>query len=208
MSIRSKQDLEVVLSKLKNIGNPSFELEQYPTPSSIAADWIWTMAMRSEVAGKAILDAGCGAGILGLGLLLMGARKIFFVDKDPRVMEVCKENYHFLEQEYEVGDAVFMVCDISLFDGEVDIVIENPPFGTKEEHADRKFLEKAFAIAPIVYSMHKYSTHTFVESIIQDARFTITHFWRYEFPLKRTFAFHQKPVTYIDVGLWRMEKVN
>lgn len=206
MTIRSKKDLEIVLSKLKNFEQPSYELEQYATPSPIAAEWIWTMAMKGEVAGKIILDAACGPGILGVGLLLMGAKKIYFVDKDEKAMQLCRDNYHAVQEEYEVGEAVFMVSNISIFDGEVNLVVQNPPFGTKQEHADKRFLEKAFAAAPIIYSMHKWSTKKFVEAIAQDHGFTITDVWRFEFPIKAAFKFHQKPKVFIDVGLWRMEK--
>ena len=207
MSIRSQRDLEVQLSRLKNFENPSLELEQYATPSHIAAEWIWTMAMKREVAGKTILDAACGPGILGIGLLLMGARKVFFVDKDRGTMNSCVENYNQIKEEYEVGEALFVTGDISTFDEQVDIVVQNPPFGTKTEHADKKFLEKALAIAVIVYSMHKYSTQRFVEAIAHDFGFTITDFWRFEFPIKAAFKFHEKPKVMIDVGLWRMEKM-
>ena len=206
MTIRSQKNLELQLSKLKNFESPSFELEQYATPSPIAAEWIWTMAMKGEVAGKIILDAACGPGILGIGLLLMGAKKIYFVDKDEKAMQLCMDNYNQVKEEYEIGEAAFIIHDISLFDGDVDLVVQNPPFGTKEEHADKRFLEKAFAVAPIVYSMHKWSTQKFVEAIARDFNFTITDVWRFEFPIKAAFKFHEKPKVLIDVGLWRMEK--
>ncbi len=206
MSIRSKRDLEIVLSKLKSFEKPSLLLEQYPTPSSIAAEWVWNMALKGQVAGKTILDAGCGSGILGIGLLLMGARKIFFLDKDPEAMVICTENYNQVKEEYEIGPAEFITGDISLFDAEVDIVVQNPPFGTKEEHIDKKFLEKAFSLSRIVYSMHKWSTKKFVEAISADYGYKISETWRYEFPIKAAFKFHEKPVKFIDVGLWRMEK--
>jgi predicted RNA methylase len=67
-------------------------------------------------------------------------------------------------------------------------------------------LEKAFSLAKVVYSMHKYSTKVFVEAISRDFGFEITDFWRYEFPIKAAFKFHEKPVKFIDVGLWRMKK--
>ena len=206
MSIRSKKDLEIVLSKLKNFENPSLQLEQYPTPSSIAAEWIWTMVMKGDVRERIILDAACGPGILGIGLLLMRAKKVFFVDKDKNIMKVCKENYEKTKKEYHLGRAEFVVSDISQFNKKVNIVIQNPPFGTKHKHIDKLFLEKAFSLAEVVYSMHKSSTRQFVEAISRDFHFKITHFWKFEFPLKRSFAFHQKPVTKIEVGLWRMEK--
>jgi len=207
MSIRSKRDLEVILSKLKSFEKPSLTLEQYPTPSHIAAEWVWNMALKGEVAGKTIVDAGSGPGIIGIGLLLLGARKIILIDKDPETIQICQQNYETIKGEYEIGQAEFIAHDFSIFDGEADIVVQNPPFGTKQEHADKKFLEKAFATAPIVYSMHKWSTQKFVEAICKDFGFLITDLWRYEFPIKAVFKFHEKPVQLIDVGLWRMEKL-
>lgn len=207
MSIRSKRDLEVILSKLQSFEKPSLTLEQYPTPSNIAAEWVWNMALKGEVAGKVIVDAGSGPGILGIGLLILGARKVIFIDKDSEAIQICQHNYDNIKEEYEIGQAEFIAHDFSLFDGEADIVVQNPPFGTKQEHADKKFLEKAFAVAPIVYSMHKWSTQKFVEAICKDYSFQITDVWRYEFPIKAAFKFHEKPVQLVDVGLWRMEKV-
>lgn len=206
MAIRSKKDLEVFLSKLKNFEQLSLELEQYPTPSHIAAAWLWEMALKGEVAGKTILDAASGPGIFGIGLLMMGAKKVYFVDKDKFAMDICIENYNQVKSKYEVGEAEFIVEDISLFDAEVDLVVQNPPFGTKEKHTDKKFLEKAFSLTPLVYSMHKFSTKEFVEAISRDFKFKITEVSRFEFPIKASFPFHKKPVRKIDVGLWRMEK--
>ena len=205
--VRSKKDLEVQLSKLKNFSEPSLELEQYATPDTIAADWIWQMALRGEVAGKTFLDAASGPGIIGIALLLMGAKKIYFVDMDESAMKLCMDNYNQIKEEYEIGEAEFIINDISLLDEEVDITVQNPPFGTKTEHADKKFLEKAFSVSKVVYSMHKYSTKAFVEAIAKDFEFEITNFWRYDFPIKATFMHHKKPVKMVDVGLWRMEKV-
>jgi len=207
MSIRSKKDLELVLSKLKGFTQSSLMLEQYSTPSDIAAEWIWNMALKGEAAGKFILDAACGQGILGLGLLLMGAKKVFFVDKDPLAMQMSMENYNSIKEEYEISSAEFVLTDISQFSHPVDIVVQNPPFGTKLKHADRAFLVKAFEIAPLIYSMHKYSTESFVTAMARDHDFKITEAWRFEFPIKAAFKFHEKPVRFIDVGLWRLEKI-
>ena len=206
MSIRSKRALEIELSKLEGFTNPSFELEQYATPAHIAADWVWSMCMKSEVSGRVVLDAACGPGIIGIGLLLMGARKVYFVDKDSSAMEICMRNVVLVKEDYEIGDTEFVTSDIRLFDQDVDIVVENPPFGTKEKHADKLFLEKAFSISSVIYSMHKWSTSGFVEAICRDNGFVISHVWRYSFAIKATFEFHSKPVKEVDVGLWRMER--
>ncbi len=206
MSIQSKRDLEIELSKLIQQETNDVSLEQYPTPAHIAADWIWHMALQGEIAGKQILDAGCGNGILGLGLLLMGAGTVFFLDKDEHAIQICQTNYAALASQFHVGKAEFLTEHISLFDHEVDMVVQNPPFGTKTAHADKQFLEKAFLVAPIIYSMHKFSTKSFIEAISRDNGFAISHHWRYEFPIKSSFSFHTKPVKNIDVGLWRMQK--
>ena len=204
--IRSKRDLELELSKLKSISSPSWKLEQYTTPPDIAADWIWQMALNGDVIGKVILDAACGNGILGLGLLLMGAKRVFFIDKDSEAANIALSNYNQLKTEYELGEAKFLNEDISLFDGTVDLIMQNPPFGTKEIHADKKFLEKAFSLAPLVYSMHKSSTRKFIEAISRDFGFKITKYWHYEFPIKAAYSFHTKPVRKIEVTVWRLEK--
>tara|TARA_Y100000310_G_scaffold317846_1_gene371207 strand:- start:25025 stop:25651 length:627 start_codon:yes stop_codon:yes gene_type:complete len=207
MSIKSKRDLARVLSKLKSFESPSLELEQYPTPAEISTDWIWQMALKGEIAGKTILDAGCGPGFLGLACLLMGAQHVIFIDKDPTIMQTCMQNYQIIKEEYEIGEAEFIIEDVSLFDGVVDIVIQNPPFGTKEKHIDKKFLEKAFSITKLIYTMHKYSTKEFLRAICRDHGFRITDVWRYDFPIKAVHRYHTKPVKKIDVGLWRMEKL-
>jgi len=208
MGIRSKKDLELVLSRLKNFDNPSWELEQYATPADIAADWIWQAALKGDLAGKVILDAACGPGILGIAALLMGAKKVFFLDRDPEAIKLCQENYNLIKEEYEISESEFMTSHISIFDQEVDVVLQNPPFGTKEKHADKQFLEKAFSVGNVVWSMHKSTTVTFVEAISKDYNFTITDRFDYEFPIKAAFEWHQKPVKKVDVSLWRMSKAD
>ncbi len=204
--MRSQKQLSVFLSKLKTYESPSLKLEQYETPSHIAAEWVWTMALNGEVAGKTFLDAACGPGILGIGLLILGAKKVYFVDKDSKIIQTCIENYNNTKEEYGLGEAEFIAEDITLFDQEVDCVIQNPPFGTKTEHIDKVFLEKAFSVSSCVYSMHKWSTKKFVEAIAKDYGYSITHVWRFNFPLKKVHAFHTKERKMIDVGLWRLAK--
>ena len=41
-----------------------------------------------------------------------------------------------------------------------------------------------------------------------DNNFKITHFYEYDFPIKRSYEFHQKKIHRIKVGCWRMEKIN
>ena len=85
----SKSELAIRLSKLKGFGSPSVALEQYPTDSEMAAELLWSACMRGDVSGKAVADLGCGTGVLGIGCLLMGAEKVFFVDSDGEALFGC-----------------------------------------------------------------------------------------------------------------------
>ena len=82
MEIRSKKALEIELSRLKGFIIAKVSSEQYITPSSIAAEVLWKAHLLGEVRDKTIVDLGCGSGILGIGALLLGAKKVIFVDND------------------------------------------------------------------------------------------------------------------------------
>ncbi len=206
MSFSSKREFELLLAKVADFAKPQMRLEQYATPASIVSSWLWGMAMRDEIEGRIVLDAGCGPGILGLGCLLLGAKQVYFVDCDPVVVEQARVQYGALCEEYELGEAEFIVGSITQFELPVDVVVQNPPFGTKVKHADKFFLEKAFALAPMVYSLHKFTTSAFVLAIARDYSFEAAVIERFSYPLRAQFAFHTKKIERIDVSLWRFEK--
>ena len=86
-----------------------------------------------------------------------------------------------------------IICeDVSNFNQKFDVVIQNTPFGVKNTHADKMFLQKAFEVSDVVYSFHKRNTKDFVEKFSKDSGFKITHFWNFDFPLK------QSPVFLLD----------
>lgn len=209
MKIRSKSELGIVLSKLKGFETGKVRLEQYMTDSEIGAEILWNAGFR-DIPGKVIVDLGCGSGILGIGALLLGAERVIFVDVDEKVLDVLKENLHFIDDKVgeKLSEKTEIICkdvkDLSTI--KADLVIQNPPFGVKVKHADRVFLEKAFSIAPIVYSIHKVESKRFIESFSKDNGYSITHYWEFLWPLKQTMAFHKKRIQRINVGCWRMEK--
>ena len=75
----SKSALAIELSQLNVFPTPNIKLEQYPTDSEIAADILWTAFMRNDIKNKIIADFGCGTGLLGIGAILLGAKKVFFI---------------------------------------------------------------------------------------------------------------------------------
>jgi putative methylase len=202
--VNSKSQLAIALSKLDVFPSPDPKLEQYPTDSEIAAEVLWNARMSGDIEGKTIADLGCGTGILGIGALLLGAKKVFFVDTDTAAIAVLGNNLNRLD--ITKGFAIIN-RDIADFDEKVDVVIQNPPFGTRQEHADKAFLEKAVSISATVYSFHKTATSRFVSSFSADKGFRIANRWDFSFPLKSTMKFHEKRIQRIEVSCFRLVKV-
>lgn len=204
--ITSKSGLAIALSRLKGFEKQKVREEQYPTEPEIAAEMLWLMHMRKELDDKTIADLGSGTGILGLGALLLGARKAFLVDKDKEAMDIAEENYRDLQKDFELGEAVFVLKDVNDFNEKADVVVENPPFGTRQEHADRAFLGKAFSTADVVWSFHKSSTEKFVLAFAEDNDFSASEKINFKFPLHAAHDFHTRKIHRIDVTLYRLER--
>jgi len=200
--ISSKKQLEVALSKLEQINSPKVDLEQYQTPSDIAAEVLWHAFMNNDIKNKIIADFGSGNGILGIGASLLGAKKIFFLDSDPSSLLVAKNNFTFLN----LSNAIFLKEQIQNFKNKVDVVIQNPPFGVQNQHSDREFLKKAFEVSNKIYSFHKIESRSFIDSIIRDANFKLKAILKFNFPLKKTQDFHEKKIHIVQVGCFILEK--
>ena len=198
----SKKRLAITLSKLEQFSSPDVRLEQYPTDSEIAAEVLWNAYMQKDIEGKTIVDMGCGTGILGLGCLLLGAKSVAFIDIDDKALEICKNN---IEENFEGNNYTILKADVKDIQIAADIVVMNPPFGSKNKHADKVFLERAFSV-PTIYSFHIAETRAYIEALAKKNNFEVTHYWEYSFPLKNTMKFHSKKIQHIAVGVFRFEK--
>lgn len=199
----SKKRLAVELSKLKVFEEPDEHLEQYSTDSDVAAEVLWYAYMNNDMEGKVVADMGAGTGILGIGCLMLGAKKVYFVEKDECAVGLLKENLDYFEFEnYEIINK-----DMALFNKKPDLVIQNPPFGTRETHADLRFLEKAMLLSDIIYTFHKASTKDFIQEQVRNEKFKTTNYFEFDFPLKQTLSKHRKKIERISVGCWRLEKI-
>ena len=207
--IMSKSGLAIVLSGLDGFSEPKVRQEQYIMDSEIGASVLWNAYLLKDIGEKSIADLGCGTGIIGIGALLLGAKHVVFVDSDKKALNTVKNNISKIKSEgYEVGTADFIYKDIKEVSIEQDVVIENPPFGTKTKHKDAVFLEKALKIAPIIYSFHKSETKAFLRQFAGRNLAEITHIWDYKFPLKHTFGFHKREIHRINVSCFRFERKN
>lgn len=206
--INSKSRLAIVLSRLEGFSEPKVRQEQYVMDSEIGASVLWNAYLLGDIEGKVIDDFGCGTGILGIGALMLGAKHVLFVDMDEEALENAKNNILKVKSEgYRLGKAEFISSDIGEVKTKADVVIQNPPFGTKIRHNDAFFLEKALETAPVVYSFHKSESKGFLERFSAQKNAKITHVWSFKFPLKATFSFHRRKIHRIDVSCFRFEKL-
>ncbi len=206
--ILKKKDLAIQLSQLQTFTKPSANLEQYATDSELAAQLLWDASLQGDILGKTIADFGCGTGILGLGALLLGAKKVYFIDVDDISLSLAKENFALIKTTSgKTVSAEFLLQSVDSFSKKVDVVLQNPPFGVQQEHADRAFLERAMTVADVIYTIHKIESKSFIATLAKDHKFRVTSLQPTEFPLKKTQVFHTKRIYRVPVGIWRLERL-
>jgi len=196
-----QRQLEIILQQIPKPTSPMSHLEQYMTPAPIAADVLYTACQWEDINDKIVVDLGCGTGIFAVGAYLMGAKNVQGFDVDPNVIAQAKENAR--RNNYPIE---FVAQDIVDIQTTCDTVLMNPPFGAQKAnlHADRKFIEKGFAIASVLYSFHLKKTVPFFEKMITALNGEITLQKDYEFPIKWMFDFHYKQVVSYKVSLLRI----
>ncbi len=96
--MKNQKALALILSRLQSFTKPNVREEQYATPAELAAGVLWKISLEKNIIGKTILDLGCGTGILGLGALLLGAKKVGFVDADNEALLIAKKNHNIMER--------------------------------------------------------------------------------------------------------------
>lgn len=205
----SRAALAITLSKLKVFENPKISLEQYPTDSEVAAHIFYDLHMNRGLEGKSVADLGCGTGILGICALIYGAKKVHFVDVDKSVFEILKLNIKQVEET--LGAKLMNKCvmhnvNVNEFSTEVDLVVQNPPFGTKQKHVDVVFLHKAFSLSKEVISLHKTATKKFITDYAEKNDFMVLSATNFSFPLKSTMNHHKKKINRIEVTALHFKK--
>lgn len=200
MQIR-KRRLEITLQKLRPVPVRSARLEQYSTPATVAADALWEISTFGDIAGRKVMDLGCGNGILAIGAKLLGAGDTVGIDIDTKAVETARKNAADLTVDVE-----FNVADVSDVSGKYDTVIQNPPFGAQKKHADRAFVEKAIELAPRVYSFHNDGTQAFLEKLANSLGAKAVPVKRFKFEIPYAFEFHRKATETVSVVLLRFER--
>ena len=193
--------LEQALQQVKGFENPSIELEQVITSPHIASHLIYNAFQNDDIEGLSIGDFGCGTGMLSVASSLMGCVCSLGIDVDLNALQIAKDNFI----ETEVNNCELVQLDIQCFSlsSQFDVVVTNPPFGTRNRGIDTVFVEKAMSSAAVVYSLHKTSTRDhFIRKASEEGwKIDIIAELRYDLP--KTHRFHKQKSKDIEVDLYR-----
>lgn len=203
--------LQSLLEGFEGPPQPNIELEQYATPSRLAAQTIFQAEQDfHDIEGKVIADLGCGCGILSIAALIMGAKQVHAYDLDPLSIEAAKRNLDKLEWE-EPPQIFFYEQDVTKLSGiTVDTVLMNPPFGTRNKGKDIEFLQIASQISKGgIYSFHKTSTrHHVIDIAAPKLSLKGEVLFEVDFDLKKLYKFHKQNVKAIKVDILHFSHID
>ena len=207
----TKGKLAITLSKLVDFDKPKASLEQYPIDSENCSSLLWHAYMLGDIQNKIVLDLGCGTGKIGIGAMTLGTKQCYFVDIDPDSLKLTKLNIsNSLSAEAKRSCQLILKNSAELKRSDVpgtETILSNPPFGVQKEHADRRFLQTAFSLAEVVYSIHKRESRKFLEGFSTEHGFQITHCTPFLFPLKQSQSFHTRRIHNVECIWIRFQKI-
>lgn len=106
----------------------AFGTGHHPT-TALCLEWL----DGADVAGKSVLDYGCGSGILAIAALRLGASRASAVDHDPQALEATRSN----AEQNAVADRLAAFSPGEMPDGCADLLLANILAGPLVELASR-----------------------------------------------------------------------
>ncbi|KAI8320926.1 methyltransferase-like protein-like protein 5 [Martensiomyces pterosporus] len=216
------KQLEGYLGDVAAFRDPKVQLEQYPTTAHLASRILYTAeSSYGDIDGKAVVDLGCGCGMLTVASAIMGASHVLGIDIDADALEIARENVEEFEIEENVDlvhaslcketpDGLVVDADlVASMQGRFDTAILNPPFGTKPGNRgiDTVFLQAACSMArTAVYSLHKSSTREFLVKKAASWGFNCEVLAELKFDVPMMYKFHKKKSVDIEVDLIRLSR--
>lgn len=190
-----QRDLVAALDCVPDFPAPDAGLEQYRTPSQVAAPFLLEAQQDGCLSGRDVLDLGCGTGTLSLAAHLLGAR-VHGVDADAGAIEVARA---------AVPAATFEVAELASWSPpDVDTAIMNPPFGSQRKHADRVFHERAIQATAArrgsVWFLQQPINERFLAAFYKERGLEVERIGLWDYPLGVRFDFHTDTVRGIQVG--------
>lgn len=201
-----KRDLARRLESVSDFSDPAADLEQYRTPTELAATVVHLASLNDDLAGRTVVDLGSGTGMLALGAAYGSPDRVVGIELDGGAIRQARGNERAMDPPTSVdwvrGDATRP--PLSVDDA---TVLMNPPFGAQDghRHADRQFLRAAVSIAAVTYSIHNEGSKSFVESFAEDNGGEVTHAYEAAFDIPRQFSFHREETRTVQTEVFRME---
>jgi putative methylase len=194
--------LAIKLQKVSPPQKPKVALEQYTIPADLAAEVLFQACyVHDDIENKCVADLGAGTGRLALGASMLGAAYVVGVDLDRVSLKVASRNAKLLGLHVD-----WVLGNVESLRGQVDTVLMNPPFGTKQPHADVQFLQAALKLGATVYSMHKSSTREFLTRWFQENAAEVERIMTTKMEIPHQFPFHRKKRGYADVDVFRIHR--
>lgn len=146
----------------------AFGTGTHPT-TRMCLTWLDQAARDGLLAGKTILDYGCGSGVLAIAALKLGAKDAVCVDIDPQAIEATLYN----AQNNQVGDLVktYLVKDFEKEVFQSDITLANILAGPLVE------------LAPTLAARTKHGGHISLSGIIDERHDAIVQAYEPNFNL-------------------------
>jgi putative methylase len=193
-----RAELVRLLERVPPFPDPRADLEQVATPAEAAAALLEAAERWDGLAGRSVLDLGCGTGRLAIGAAALGAAPVVGVDADRSAVEVARS------AASSAGLAVvFEVGEVTATRAPSELVVMNPPFGAQRRHADRPFWAAAFALARrSVYAFSLHASRTFIARQTVARQAHVLEVQPVRWVLGRTFPHHRRSGVDLDVDLW------
>ena len=199
-----KRQLEKTLSQLSHSPSPKIAFEAYDLDPIAATELLFLAEEKyHDIAGRSIIDLGCGSGILAIGAALLGSKEPLGIDIDRDSIWTARENA--ARQGVHLN---LVVGDIGSVIGTFDTSVMNPPFGTRTRGADVIFLEKAIELAKVTYSLHKRSSESreFLLRTISNMGARVDAIFELTISIPKTYKFHRQKGYQVAVDLYRITK--
>lgn len=218
-----KKNLISIVQSMEGFSAPNVKLEQYITDAVSTVDFLFYIGVdNKDLFGNIVLDLGAGTGRLGLTSLLMGAKFVVALEKDPAAIQILKKNADALELTSHLSiiqkdiakigneEKQFLQDQLLELRGKNTkiICIMNPPFGVQVRNADRPFLQLAMELCDIIYSIHLSNpkTRSYMQRFAQSKDWIIKSIHSQKIILEGTYEFHSKKRKEIIADVYKFEK--
>lgn len=205
--IKSKKQLEIIISGLEGFSNPKIKLEQYLTPDHIVAEMVYLAYIQGNIENKIIIDFCSGTGKISLAASMLYPKIVIGIEIDKEAIKAAMKN----RKKLNTKNVYFVLADSTkppikeAYKKDI-VALQNPPFGIlNKSHKDVDFVKSASVIASWIYSIHKggnKKTRNFLINVYESLGFEVIMIKRLQFTIPKQFSFHKKPKMSIDVDLY------